>query len=130
MARVASKNTLPEIRLRKFLHGRGLRYRLHVKSLVGNPDIVLAKHNAVIQVRGCFWHQHTCSKGRIPSSNRDYWVPKLTRTKQRDNENDRKLIEQGWRLWIVWECQMQGRELLEIVGEQLIGEITNTAKLH
>jgi DNA mismatch endonuclease (patch repair protein) len=84
MAAIRSKDTKPEIAVRKALHRMGFRFRLHVRELPGQPDIVLPKYRTVIQVKGCFWHQHTCADGRLPKSNRDYWVAKLLRKWERD----------------------------------------------
>src|ERR1700679_3894425 len=79
MSRIRSKDTKPEMLVRKALHRLGFRFRLHVRGLPGRPDIVLPKYRTVIQVKGCFWHGHTCPDGRMPKSNEDYWVPKLLR---------------------------------------------------
>lgn len=106
MSRVKGKDTKPEVAVRSALHRRGYRFRLHDRRLPGHPDIVLRKYNAVIQVRGCFWHSHDCKHGRKrPSSNKDYWLPKLERNKRRDSTNDRKLRKMGWQVIIVWECR-------------------------
>lgn len=96
MARIRSKDTKPEMIVRSALHGLGLRFRLHVPGLPGRPDIVLPKYRTIIQVKGCFWHGHTCVDGRIPKSNQDYWVPKLRRNKARDLAVERRLRRLGW----------------------------------
>jgi len=106
MARIRSKDTKPELLVRKALHRLGFRFRLHVPTLPGRPDIVLPKHRTVIQVKGCFWHGHTCSDGRIPKSNQDYWVPKLFRNQKRDRANERQLRRLGWSVRCLWECQV------------------------
>ena len=117
MSRIRSTDTLPEMRVRKKLHGLGFRYRLHDASLPGKPDIVMPKHKAVVQVRGCFWHLHVCSAGRIPRSNKDYWESKLSRNRRRDECNDNELRRMGWRLFVIWECEVQSdRALVETVG--------------
>jgi len=106
MSRIRSKDTLPEMLVRKSLHRLGFRFRLHVRSLPGRPDIVLPKHRIIIQVKGCFWHGHTCRDGRLPKSNREYWVPKLLRNKERDVSNERKLRRMGWSVRTLWECRI------------------------
>lgn len=106
MSRIRSKDTKPEILVRKALHRLGFRFRLHVRVLPGRPDIVLPKYRVIIQVKGCFWHGHTCRDGRLPKSNRGYWVPKLLRNKQRDISNDRKLRRMGWSVRNFWECRI------------------------
>jgi DNA mismatch endonuclease (patch repair protein) len=101
-----SKDTSPELRLRKALHTRGLRYRLHVKELPGKPDIVLPSRQTVVFVHGCFWHQHRgCKLANIPRQRVDYWGPKLARNVERDATHQRALEASGWRVVTVWECQ-------------------------
>jgi len=106
MSRIRSKDTKPEMLVRKALHRLGFRFRLHVRGLPGCPDIVLPKYQTVIQVKGCFWHGHTCPDGRLPKSNRDYWIPKLIRNRKRDKANDRKLRRLGWSVRNLWECRV------------------------
>lgn len=106
MARIRSKDTKPELLVRQALHRLGFRFRLHVAELPGRPDIVLPRHRKIIEVRGCFWHGHTCIDGRVPKSNQDYWVPKLRRNRTRDSTNTRKLRQLGWSVRSLWECQV------------------------
>jgi len=106
MSRIRSKDTKPEMLVRKALHRLGFRFRLHSRELPGRPDIVLPKYRTVIQVKGCFWHGHTCPDGRIPRSNQEYWVPKLQRNRDRDTTNDRKLRHLGWSVRNLWECRV------------------------
>lgn len=106
MSRIRSKDTKPEMLVRKALHRLGFRFRLHVRDLPGRPDIVLPKYKTIIQVKGCFWHGHTCRDGRLPKTNREYWVPKLLRNKQRDISNERKLRRLGWSVRNLWECRI------------------------
>lgn len=120
MSRIASKNTTPEMKVRRYLHARGYRYRLHDFNLPGTPDLVLVKHNLVIQIRGCFWHLHDCKRGHIPKSREEYWLPKLLRTKERDMMNDQKLIDLGWQLLVVWECEIKTEKLLNETGKIII----------
>ena len=117
MRRIRSTNTLPEVRVRKELHSRGFRYRLHDSKLPGKPDIVMPKHKTVVQIRGCFWHFHECLAGRMPKSNKDYWETKLIRNRQRDERNDAELRGMGWRVFVIWECEVQSNiSLVETVG--------------
>jgi DNA mismatch endonuclease (patch repair protein) len=103
MSRIRSKDTKPEMLVRKALHRLGFRFRLHMRELPGRPDIVLPKYRTVIQVKGCFWHGHSCPDGRLPKSNRDYWVPKLLGNRRRDLANDRKLRRLGRSVHNLWE---------------------------
>jgi DNA mismatch endonuclease (patch repair protein) len=106
MASIRSKDTCPEITVRRALHAMGFRFRLHVRSLPGCPDIVLPKYSLALQVRGCFWHLHRCRKGRLPQTNKGFWLPKLEGNRARDIENDRKLRRLGWRVRTIWECEL------------------------
>jgi DNA mismatch endonuclease (patch repair protein) len=112
MSRVRSKNTQPELSVRTVVHGLGYRYRLHSKSLAGSPDIVLARHRKIIFVHGCFWHGHSCSAATLPKSNRGYWELKQHRNADRDRENIRTLRRLGWKVLIIWECEIKSGESL------------------
>ena len=106
MSRIGSRDTSPELIVRRLVHGMGYRYRLHVAALPGKPDLVFPRLNRIIEVRGCFWHQHPgCIDSHIPKSRVEYWQPKLQRNQLRDAENGRKLRRLGWRLFVVWECE-------------------------
>jgi DNA mismatch endonuclease, patch repair protein len=107
MAAVRSSNTTPERAVRSMLHGLGLRFRLHQRALPGTPDIVLKRHATVIFVHGCFWHGHDCPRGKRPDTRTDFWIPKLQRNRERDLDNARRLRAQGWRVLIVWECELR-----------------------
>ncbi len=108
MRAVKSKDTKPELALRKALHALGYRYRLNVKNLPGKPDLVFPKHHAVIFVHGCFWHGHDCKRGaRIPKSNTAYWLEKIARNKFRDKKSAAELKKLGWRVITVWECEIK-----------------------
>jgi DNA mismatch endonuclease (patch repair protein) len=113
MRKITSKDTVPEIKIRSALHRLGYRFKLHDKVLPGTPDIVLPKYKTVIQIRGCFWHGHDCQRGRIPSSNIQYWEQKLRRNKERDDQNDSKLLNAGWRVIIVWGCSCVKASILK-----------------
>jgi len=114
MASVRSKDTRPEIVVRRALHAMGFRFRLHVRRLPGCPDIVLPKHSVALQVRGCFWHLHRCTKGRLPKTNTGYWLPKLEGNRARDIENDQKLRRLGWKVRTIWECELEGMAAHEL----------------
>lgn len=111
MSKVHSKNTKPELAVRKFLFANKFRYRLHQKNLIGNPDIVLKKYNTVIFVNGCFWHGHNCKRGQLPKSNITYWSEKIKNNILRDKRNKKQLIESGWKVFTMWECQLDNESL-------------------
>lgn len=104
MAAVHGKDTGPEMRIRRGLHALGFRYRVHVKTLPGKPDIVLARYRAVILINGCFWHLHGCKRSTIPEEKRQFWETKLKGNKERDERNVRSLLGSGWRVLVIWEC--------------------------
>ncbi len=106
MSKIGGKNTKPEILVRKFLFSKGFRYRINVKTLPGKPDIVLPKYKTVIFVNGCFWHGHNCKKGNLPSSNIDFWRGKISNNKLRDDKNSDLLIKLGWKVIIIWQCEI------------------------
>lgn len=108
MARIFSKNTGPEQRVRRTLSALGFRYRIHVKGLPGKPDIVMRKYNAVIFVHGCFWHLHSkCRDGTIPKTRTSYWREKLLNNKKRDAKHIHELRLQGWKVLRLWECELE-----------------------
>ena len=106
MSLIRSKNTKPELYVRSFLHKNGYRFRLHQNNLPGKPDIVLKRHKVVINVNGCFWHQHNCGKSNIPKSNRKFWLNKFKNNKKRDRLNTLKLRKLGWKVYKIWECKV------------------------
>jgi DNA mismatch endonuclease (patch repair protein) len=114
MANVKSRNTKPEIVLRKALFSRGLRYRLHVKRLPGTPDLVFPKYRAVLFVHGCFWHGHGCRLFVVPATNREFWVQKIDGNRSRDEQAIRALRGMGWRVMTVWECAVRGLDRLPL----------------
>ena len=114
MSRVGSKDTGPELLIRKGLHAVGFRYRLHVKELPGNPDLVFRRYKSVIFVNGCFWHGHSCPRCRMPNSNTEYWKRKVARNVQRDVINRQSLLDEGWRVLTIWECALTGKWKLGI----------------
>ena len=121
MAGIKAKNTKPELLIRKSLHSRGFRYRLHVRNLPGKPDLVFTKYDAVLFIHGCFWHGHSCHLFKWPSSRVDFWKQKLTRNKQVDAMNIEKLLLAGWRVGIIWECSLKGkkRKNLDLIAREI-----------
>jgi DNA mismatch endonuclease, patch repair protein len=107
MSRIHSTNTKPEILVRKYLFKNGFRYRLHLKELPGKPDIVIRKLETVIFINGCFWHSHkNCKNAKTPVANRKFWIDKITANSERDKKNVRRLKNEGWKVLIIWECQL------------------------
>jgi len=123
MAGIKGCNTKPEMLIRKLLFANGYRFRLHCKNLPGKPDIVLPKYKAVIFTHGCFWHQHNCHLFKWPATRKDFWKSKISENKTRDEINETRLIESGWRVLTVWECAIKGKRRLDIAEiESLIQE--------
>lgn len=113
MSSIRGKNTKPELLIRKALHARGYRYRLHARDLPGKPDLVLPKWKAVILVHGCFWHGHNCHLFKMPSTRTAFWSEKIRKNRERDEVVQRELREAGWRMLAIWECAIKGRARLE-----------------
>ena len=110
MSHIRSRNTKPEIKVRQWLWHHGYRYRLNVKGVPGKPDIVMRRYHTAIFVNGCFWHGHVIKDSpccKIPQTNREYWVNKIQRNQQRDQQNYQLLIDNGWQVIVVWECQLK-----------------------
>ena len=122
MSHIRSTNSKPEEIVRKYLFAEGFRYRKNVKKLPGCPDIVLPKYKTVIFVNGCFWHKHDCPRFVWPSSNQDYWMPKILRNVERDNQSRKELETLGWKVITVWECELKKNVLNETLGK-LIAEL-------
>src|SRR5688572_22599689 len=107
MSRIRTKNTKPEVLVRKLLYSMGYRYRLHGRELPGRPDIVMRPRRVAIFVHGCFWHRHAgCNRAFLPQTNREYWLPKLRQNARRDAKAVAELQAAGWRSLIVWECEV------------------------
>lgn len=107
MSRVRSKDTGPEMLVRRLVFSMGYRYRLHVKDLPGRPDLVFRPRRKVILVNGCFWHRHRgCALARLPKSREEFWIPKLEANRERDEKNKRALRKAGWKVLTIWECQL------------------------
>lgn len=120
MARIRGKDTKPELVLRRALHARGFRYRLHVKGMRGRPDLVFAKFRAVVFVHGCFWHRHSgCRFTTTPSTRPQFWQDKFAANVVRDNAMCAGLIEAGWRTATVWECALRKPQQVEATADQL-----------
>jgi len=116
MRRIKSRDTAPEIAVRRILYKNEIRYRLDKRDLPGRPDIVLSKYKTVIFVHGCFWHRHTgCKRANVPASKTDFWLDKFRKTVERDKANQQKLRDLGWTVRIIWECQIKNLEELEKV---------------
>lgn len=109
MSGIKGTNTRPELLLRSGLHAKGFRYRLHVKGLPGKPDLVFPKYNAVIFAHGCFWHGHNCHLFKWPQSRKKFWRSKIERNQFVDRRSFNQLIDNGWRVGIVWECATKGK---------------------
>jgi len=118
MSRVRSRDTSPELQVRRALHAAGLRFRLHRRDLPGTPDIVLPALRVVVQVHGCFWHGHDCRRGRAPSSNAPFWSEKLRENVERDNRTTAALETAGWNVRTIWQCQLKD------ATERLVRDLT------
>lgn len=122
MQSVQTKNTGPELAVRRALFASGYRFRLHRRDLPGSPDIVMPGRKKAIFVHGCFWHGHGCSKGKIPKSRPDYWMPKIAANKERDRRNARALRALGWSVHVIWQCELRDMHaLLDRLGIFLEG---------
>lgn len=120
MSGIRGTNTRPEIAVRRYLHVRGFRYRLHAKNLPGKPDIVLPKYRTVILVHGCYWHRHEgCRYATTPSTRRDFWLKKFQENVERDRRIRRKLKSLGWRVLVIWECEIDSDTLDGLVNRIL-----------
>ena len=129
MASVGTRNTKPELQLRKSLHQLGYRFRLHAKDLPGKPDLVFRTRRKAIFVHGCFWHGHECKWGKLPKSRLDYWVPKIRANRERDERTVASLRELGWSVAEVWQCELKDmdsavgrvRKFLGPIGSNIVG---------
>ena len=122
MAHIRSTNSKPEEKVRKYLFSKGFRYRKNDKRLPGKPDVVLPKYKTVIFVNGCFWHKHDCPRFVWPSSNVDYWIPKIQRNVERDRMVAQQLAALGWNVIIVWECQLK-KKVFEETMDLIVSKI-------
>ncbi len=107
MQAVRSKNTRPELFVRRLLHANGYRYRLHSKELPGCPDLVFPSRKKVLFIHGCWWHGHDCQRGsRVPKTNVVYWTKKIIRNRNRDADSQKRLEAEGWKVFAIWECEL------------------------
>lgn len=122
MSRVRNVDTTPELLLRRGLHARGYRFRLHRRDLPGRPDITLPKYKSVIFVNGCFWHGHECPMFKIPETRQEFWVAKIRRNRERDAHVLSSLAALGWRAFVLWECSIRGsgRRPMDAVLDEII----------
>ena len=126
MSGIQGRNTKPEILIRSLLHRQGFRFRLNVRDLAGKPDIVLPRYGAVIFVHGCFWHGHNCSFFKWPATRPEFWLEKIKRNRTNDRKTRRTLQAAGWRVGVIWECTIRGKnkdtdELTRRIGVWLRG---------
>lgn len=118
MSAVRPKDTGPELMLRKGLHAAGLRFRVHSHAIKGRPDIVLRAYRTLIFINGCFWHRHDCRKGKsVPASNVDFWRAKFAATVRRDAETRVALTAEGWKIIVVWECEISSRRIASVAAK-------------
>lgn len=138
MSRIRGKDTKPEMQLRRGLHARGFRFRLHCRDLPGRPDLVFPAWRSVVFVHGCFWHAHDCPMCKLPTTRAEFWANKIQKNNDRDARAVAALSERGWRILIVWECALRGParlpdmvaidraahflRLTEIHGEEIAGD--------
>jgi DNA mismatch endonuclease (patch repair protein) len=121
MSRIRGKDTKPELHLRSLLHARGLRYRLHASTLPGRPDLVFPRYRAAVFVHGCFWHGHfACRLANQPKSNSAFWKDKFKKNQSRDTRNIAELEQAGWRVLVVWECELSSRAAAERAAERVV----------
>lgn len=127
MSGIRGTNTKPEIRIRSLLHRHGFRFRIHSRQLPGKPDIVLPRYRAVVFVHGCFWHGHNCPLFKMPSTRQEFWHAKIERNRNNDAHVIDSLLCSGWRVAIIWECAMRGRNRLDdvILAKKLTVWITS-----
>lgn len=119
MSRIKGKDTKPEMLIRRGLHARGLRYRLHDRSLPGRPDLVFPKYHTAVFIHGCFWHAHGCALSKLPATRQDFWRQKLEGNAARDRKAIDALQAEGWRVLVIWECALRGPGRLD--SESVLG---------
>ncbi|MCA6010802.1 very short patch repair endonuclease [Bacteroides thetaiotaomicron] len=123
MSKITGKETKPEILVRRFLFAAGFRFRKNVVNLLGKPDIVLSKYNTIIFVHGCFWHGHTCKRGKLPESNHEFWKQKIEKNIERDKQIIAQLEKDGWTVIIIWQCEIRNKEKCNMRLNELIDEL-------
>jgi DNA mismatch endonuclease (patch repair protein) len=122
MSKIRPIDTKPEMLVRRIIHGMGFRYRLHVRTLPGHPDLVFRSRKKVIFVHGCFWHQHGCNQYRMPKTKQQFWETKLASNAERDRVSLTRLTQDGWSVLVVWECQMRNTDALKSALAEFLGE--------
>lgn len=115
MSGIKGENTKPELLIRRGLHARGFRFRIHPKNITGKPDLVLPRYHAAIFVNGCFWHWHDCHLFKLPRTRPEFWKEKLNSNRKRDDRVRSSLLDEGWRVLTIWECALKGRSRLDAV---------------
>jgi DNA mismatch endonuclease (patch repair protein) len=125
MASIRGTETKPEISVRSFLFKQGFRFRKNVYNLPGKPDIVLAKYETVIFIHGCFWHGHSCKRATLPTSNVVFWQTKILTNMERDKRVRNELKKSGWKILIVWGCELKNRKKFDSTMKKLIGRLRN-----
>jgi len=126
MSKISGKETKPEILVRKYLFSKGFRYRKNAKDLPGKPDIVLPKYKTIIFIHGCFWHGHEgCKKSALPTTNIEFWKGKIAKNIERDKLNISNLHNKGWKVIIVWQCELKNAAIIDNRLIKLTSEITN-----
>lgn len=126
MSKISGKETKPEISVRKYLFSKGFRYRKNVKDLPGKPDIVLPKYKTIIFIHGCFWHGHEgCKKSNLPTTNTEFWNEKIGKNIERDRFNINNLNNKGWKVIIVWQCELKNADVMDKRLMKLTTEIIN-----
>lgn len=123
MSKITGKETKPEILVRRFLFAAGFRFRKNVVNLLGKPDIVLSKYNTIIFIHGCFWHGHTCKRGKLPESNHEFWKQKIEKNIERDKQIIAQLEKDGWTVIIIWQCEIRNKEKCNMRLNELIDEL-------
>jgi DNA mismatch endonuclease (patch repair protein) len=131
MSRIRGQDTKPELAIRRGLHMRGLRFRLHVTALPGRPDLIFPKYGAAVFIHGCFWHGHDCARFKLPATRRAFWSSKIAGNRERDRQAILALQAEGWRVLTVWECSLRGpgRQTLETVISRSYNFIVGRRKL-
>lgn len=128
MGAISGRETKPEIKVRKFLFSKGFRYRKNVTNLPGKPDIVLPKYKTIIFIHGCFWHCHDCNAAKLPNTNREFWENKISANQIRDQKQQNELKNIGWKVIIVWQCELSSKPVFEKKMKLLIHEIKSNSK--
>ena len=125
MSKISGTETKPEILVRKYLFGKGFRFRKNDKRLPGRPDIVLPKYKTVIFIHGCFWHGHHCKAGKLPETNKEFWGNKINSNIERDKKNQHKLEKLGWKIIIIWQCKLKNKKVVTKKLKEIEQKIQN-----